>query len=307
MSRALVGTSACAWLFLLGMAWLGSLRAEAPAAAAAAPGAAATETPEQAVCRIIDGAAKSHGLPPSYLTRLIYRESAFRATAVSPVGAQGIAQFMPGTAADVGLADPFDPEQAIPKAARFLVDLKRRFGSWGLAAAAYNGGPTRLANWLEGKGGMPTETRNYVIAVTGRSVDEWADDYRAGKTAPDPELPEAKSLSCRETVAVLRRPGAPPLPGLPRGTGEDTIFAPWGVQLAGNFSRAQALATFARARNQYRTVIGDSRPMIIGTRLRSRGTRVFYRIRVPAPTRTAADALCGRIRAIQGACIVLKS
>ncbi len=84
-------------------------------------------------------------------------------------------------------------------------------------------------------------------------------------------------------------------------------FAPWGVQLAGNFSKSLALASFARARASLAAVIGDVRPMVIGTRLRTRGTRAFYRVRVPAPTRQAADDLCRRIQAARGACVTLRS
>ncbi|MBV8472544.1 MAG: lytic transglycosylase domain-containing protein, partial [Hyphomicrobiales bacterium] len=87
-------------------------------------GAAATggpqpreETLAQSVCRLIESSAHLQGLPVVFLTRLIWQESSFQPGAVSPAGAQGIAQFMPGTASDRGLANPFDPEEAIPKAA----------------------------------------------------------------------------------------------------------------------------------------------------------------------------------------------
>ena len=81
--------------------------------ASAAPSEGATETVEQALCRLIDESAKARGLPIPFLTRLIWRESSFRVGVVSPAGAQGVAQFMPGTARERGLLDPFDPEQAI--------------------------------------------------------------------------------------------------------------------------------------------------------------------------------------------------
>src|SRR5579862_6065951 len=105
--------------------WLLCVFAAAPAAMAQP----ALEPLDQAVCRLIETAARADRLPVAFLTRVIWRESNFRAGVVSPVGAQGIAQFMPGTAQERGLADPFDPEQAIPKAARLLADLQHRFGS----------------------------------------------------------------------------------------------------------------------------------------------------------------------------------
>jgi hypothetical protein len=84
-------------------------------------------------------------------------------------------------------------------------------------------------------------------------------------------------------------------------------LAPWGVQLAGNFSKAIALASFERARQRYAGVIGNMRPMIIGRVLRSRGTIRFYQVRLPAQTRAQAQALCGRIRAVGGICLALPS
>ena len=72
-------------------------------------------------------------------------ESNFDPDAVSPAGAQGIAQFMPGTAAAYGLKDPFDPEEAIDAQAHLMSDLLRQFDSIPLALAAYNAGPGAVA------------------------------------------------------------------------------------------------------------------------------------------------------------------
>ena len=111
--------------------------------------------------------------------------------------AQGIAQFMPGTASERRLLDPFDPVQALPKSAEFLNELRGQFGNLGLAAAAYNAGPRRVQEWLAGSGGMPQETRNYVVAITGSTVDDWAAAARNGKRRPrapvtlKPGLPRA--------------------------------------------------------------------------------------------------------------------
>ena len=76
-------------------------------------------------------------------------------------------------------------------------------------------------------------------------------------------------------------------------------LAPWGVQLAGNFSKALALRSFARESRSYAKLLGDVRPMIIGTLLRSRGSRPFYRVRAPAQTRQEAETLCARIREVE--------
>ena len=128
------------------------------------------------LCGIVEASAKAEGLPADFFTKLIWRESSFRPNAVSPAGAQGVAQFMPGTASERGLIDPFDPASAIPASAKFLGELKRRFGNLGLAAAAYNAGETAVANWLANKGSLPFETQDYVLAVTGRDAEEWRSD-----------------------------------------------------------------------------------------------------------------------------------
>jgi Transglycosylase SLT domain/SPOR domain len=275
--------------------------------AAAEPTAPATESVHEALCRLIGTAAHAHGVPDDFLTNLIWRESSFRTGVVSRAGAQGVAQFMPGTAAERGLADPFDPEQAIPHAARLIAELRARFGNLGLAAAAYNAGAGRVEKWLAKEIGLPAETRNFVVAVTGRSADDWA---AIGKGEATGDAPRASPpRSCGMIIAALRRPGAAVEP-MTREAGEgapDAPFAPWGVQLAGDFSKERALASFGRARQRYAGAIGDARPMVIGTRLRSRGTRTFYRVRLPAESRGAADQLCGRIRSAGGACIVLRS
>jgi hypothetical protein len=258
-------------------------------------GTPGTESIDQALCRMIEGAAGTHRLPVAFFTRLIWRESSFRTRVTSPAGAQGVAQFMPGTAAERRLADPFDPEQAIPEAAEFLSELVERFGNLGLAAAAYNGGPNRVSNWLEGRGGLALETRDYVFAITKKPVEDWIKAQGQGRNEDEPE----GSTSCLQLAALLRGPS--------RGEPDEAPPAPWGVQLAGNFSKARALASYARARESYASVLGDIRPMIIGTRLRSRGTRAFYRVRVPAATRPAANELCSRIRSVGGSCLVLPS
>ncbi len=102
------------------------------------------------------------------------KESRFDAPTVSPKGAAGIAQFMPATASWHGLADPFDPLEALRHSAAYLRELLNRFGNLGLAAAAYNAGPARVSAWLASHRALPVETRNYVAFVTGWTADEWA-------------------------------------------------------------------------------------------------------------------------------------
>ncbi len=135
---------------------------------------AAPALSQRDVTHLLTQAADANKLPIAYLTRLIRQESGFNQNAVSIAGAQGIAQFMPTTARDRGLKDPFDPAEALPKSAKLLSDLKKQFGNLGLAAAAYNAGPQRVQNWLSGVGYLPRETWAYVYAITGRSAKDWA-------------------------------------------------------------------------------------------------------------------------------------
>ena len=125
------------------------------------------------LCDTLAASAHKSGLPVSFFANLIWQESRFVLRAVSPAGALGIAQFMPKTAAAMGLTDPFDPLQALPASARLLGGLFQHFGNLGLAAAAYNAGEARVSNWLSNKSGLPQETRNYVLAITGLSAEYW--------------------------------------------------------------------------------------------------------------------------------------
>ena len=268
--------------------------AYAPAAAQESPAADVPAT--EPICLLIENAAKAQNLPTAFLTRLIWQESSFQKDAVSPAGAQGVAQFMPGTAAERGLVNPYDPEQAIPKAAEFLADLKTQFGNLGLAAAAYNAGSTAVAQWLAGAGGLPFETRDYVLSVTGHVVEEWTAGGAADKLG-DAAIPAA---SCAAEVALVRA-------NAPAAASLSTLTAPWGVQIAGSFSKAAALGAFQRARARYADVLGAFEPMLIGGRVRSRGYAAFYRVRLPAATRAEGQTLCVKILRDGGACVVLRN
>ena len=278
-------------------------------------GSADTDTGE-AICLMVESAARSHQLPLEFFARVIWQESRFRSDAVGPLTrsgqrAQGIAQFMPGTANERRLLDPFDPVQALPKSAEFLDELRRQFGNLGLAAAAYNAGPKRVQDWLDGTGTMPAETRNYVRAITGSAIEEWAAAQRGGTQdgANDrsPETPDRMpNTSCRSLMALLKQAPNPFVTQLETRVklGADR---PWGVQLAAGFDRNRALSIYAHLMDRLGAVIGDHDPTILGRIWRSRGTRTFYQVRIGTDTRNAADDLCGRIRRAGAACLVLRN
>jgi hypothetical protein len=161
------------------------------------------------LCSSVAAAAQEHALPLSFFSNLIWQESRFAFKAVSPAGALGIAQFMPKTAAAMGLDDPFDPLQALPASARLLHQLYARYGNLGLAAAAYNAGEPIVNKWLRG-GTLPQETRNYVLTITGVPVEQWKG--AGGRQS----FPLAKRIPCvgheafaLETVADATRATAP--------------------------------------------------------------------------------------------------
>jgi hypothetical protein len=260
----------------------------------------------EAVCLMIEAAAKANDLPLEFFARVIWQESRFQSDAVGPLTrrgqrALGIAQFMPGTASERRLLDPFDPVQALPKSAEFLNELRNQFGNLGLAAAAYNAGPRRLQDWLAGTGGMPQETRHYVFAITGNTVDEWAAAGKNGKMSD-----RATYAGCRELMALLKRAPNYFVSELEQHVKLGAI-RPWGVQLAAGFNRDQALAMYSRAMTRLRPVIGDQDPTLLTPLFRNRGTRTFYQVRIGADTRPAADDLCNRIRRAGGACFVLRN
>ncbi len=219
--------------------------ASSAALAFAAEATPATDNALATLCGIVETAARQEGLPVSFFARLIWRESAFHSGAVSPAGAQGVAQFMPGAASERGLADPFDPAAAIPASAKLLAELARRFGNLGLAAAAYNAGSNTLADWLAGKGVMPLETQDYVLAVTGHDVEEWRGAKLPSPVALDPDK------SCLTSIGDLRVAHGPDASPVVSG-----LFAPWGVQISATASKGSALRGFAQSPHGYYSAIG---------------------------------------------------
>jgi len=283
-----------------------------PAATEPAPGEATPSEPApnknanigDSICLMIEAAARSNDLPLEFFARVIWQESRFQPDAVGPVTrsgrrAQGIAQFMPGTAAERGLLDPFDPVQALPKSAEFLKELRETFGNLGLAAAAYNAGPQRVRDWMAGNRTLPAETRNYVVAITGVSAEEWRSAGKREPIAPKPP-------NCTQLMAMLRQAPNPFVQKLEERVNL-VAASPWGVQLSAGFSRDRALASYAAIAKKYAEVLAGRDPSLLSTALRSRGTQAFYQVRVGADTREAADTLCGQIRRVGGACMVLRN
>lgn len=176
------------------------------------PAALAQTGPAGAVddqlCLMVESVARANGLPIEFFARLIWQESRFRTDEIGPVTrtgqrALGIAQFMPGTAIERGLFEPFNPVEALPKSGEFLAELRDEFGgNLGLATAAYNAGPQRVRDYIAGLHDLPLETRNYVLAITGHPIEDW---MRSG-AAQRYMQPDGDGASCPRILALLNRP-----------------------------------------------------------------------------------------------------
>ena len=121
----------------------------------------------QGLQSMINAAATKSGLDPVLFESLVQAESDFNPNVVSPKGAMGLTQLMPGTAKSLGVTDPLDPAQNLDGGARYLAGLLKRFGGdERLALAAYNAGPGAVNRY----NGVPPfqETQNYVARIMAR-------------------------------------------------------------------------------------------------------------------------------------------
>jgi hypothetical protein len=156
-----------------------------------------------------------------------------------------------------------------------------------------------VREYLSARRSLPAETRHYVLAITGMSVDEWA---ASGKREP---APIAKP-GCGELMALLHRAPNPFVQKLEERVNLVAV-APWGVQLAAGFSRDHALSNYAMLAKRYGEILAGHDPSLLSSVFRTRGTQPFYQVRVGADTRAAAESLCGSIRRAGGACFVLRN
>jgi hypothetical protein len=248
------------------------------------------------ICRTLAQAAADNELPEEFFTRLIWQESRFDPSAISPAGAQGIAQFMPQTAAIRGLANAFEPLQALHESASYLHELRTTFqGNLGLAAAAYNAGPGQVEAWLAGRLPLPAETQAYVRIVTGYAAEAWT-------FQPPPQLESSKKpagIRCVELAKLMIEHAHRRL-----ALSSSPAWGPWGVQLVGDWSEGGVLAAYERLRRKYNPVLGDRLPLVMYAR---RGAGSTFVVRVSENSRADADALCAKLRIAGGACIVLRN
>jgi soluble lytic murein transglycosylase-like protein len=120
--------------------------------------------PPAQIDALVNDNAQSQSVDPALVKAIIANESGFNANATSNVGAQGLMQLMPGTAAGLGVANAYDPAQNVAGGTKYIKQLLDRFGGdVKLAVAAYNAGPGAVEKY----GGVPpyAETQNYVQNV----------------------------------------------------------------------------------------------------------------------------------------------
>ncbi|MDB5621706.1 MAG: hypothetical protein JWR39_269 [Devosia sp.] len=249
------------------------------------------------VCSAISRFSRHWQIPEAFFARLIWQESRFDPQAISPAGAQGIAQFMPGTARLRALDNPFDPAQALARSAEYLRFLEQKYGNLGLAAAAYNGGEGRVSRFVAGTSGVAGETRNYVSIITGRPVDYWRNE------APEPvdfTLEPATPFqdSCLDMASAVRMPDL---------DSTAAAWQPWGVLIAQHNSSDVARSRFESAQAKFSKVLGEEPLLLITVRNPNFGPRLRFSAMVGRPTRAEATALCNRLIAAGGNCIVQKN
>ena len=266
------------------------------------PASPQAKTPtRESICRVLVDSAEENALPTPLFKRLIWQESRFRPDAVSPVGAKGIAQFMPRTAAERGLKNPFDPFQALPASAAFLRDLVEQFGNFGLAAAAYNGGPGRVSRWLDGKSGLPKETRDYVMQITGRTPEHWKQGSQA---QAHPEAVDVRDCDVRPLQAALSEArSSKPIAQSDPSSLIERVAAGWVAMLTGTWSQQRAQVVFASLQKKYPKILGSRSPTVKVAKVGKRAKPQTL-VHLAAASRAEAEEMCKRLREAGGSCTV---
>lgn len=160
----------------------------------------------QELNQVIHTVSDQHHLDPDFISSVIHAESGFNQHAVSPKGAQGLMQLMPGTASKLGISNAFDPRANVEGGTRYLSELLERYNFDVIKAlAAYNAGPQRVQQY----GGVPPyyETRTYVARIVR--------DYNRKKLA-ERKAAAATAKAGRNKPAIARPAAATPpsIPGL---------------------------------------------------------------------------------------------
>ena len=249
------------------------------------------------VCTAIEADAEASGLPPAYFARLIWQESHFDANAASWAGAQGIAQFMPETGRLQGLANAYNPAEALWRSAHYLQFLRGKFGNLGLAAAAYNGGENGVARFIAGTGYLAAETLDYVQIITGIPVTQWL-----GGDVPGADYTLAENKPFHDACVALAETRT-----LKRFTPPTAIIQPWGIQMQQFFSEGTARRFFSRIQGEFPGVLGAEQLMLVAKRNPNFGRALRWTVEIGRSDRAGAQQLCDALHKAGGACIVVRN
>jgi hypothetical protein len=244
------------------------------------------------------GGGGAEGLDVGFFARLLVARVAVRRLGREPCGRAGDRAVHAGDGRLRGLADPFNPAEAILASADYLKDLEREFGNLGMAAVAYNAGEERAARFLAGETGIPGETRAYVAVITGHGGEAWRDAAAGKGAAPAPDLALEPGRPFRE--ACLEKAVSRDFPSFAAPAEPEPELLPWGVILAAQGSRE---AAERQAAGLAGLIEGER---VDHVRMRVAGQRRHV-AQVGRETRAEAEELCARIRGAGGACMVLRN
>lgn len=179
---------------------------------------------------LIQVAAEAHGLDPALVAAVVEQESNFDPSAVSPVGAMGLMQIMPGTAADLGLLEPFDAAANLDAGTEYLAWLIDRYGDVSLALAAYNAGPGRVdaCQCIPQNGETPGYVARVIAAADRYRLPEITIPYRDDYRLVGNGLHGEGSWPGRDFAAACGTPLYAPISGMVEAVGFDDYAGPHG-------------------------------------------------------------------------------
>ena len=237
-------------------------------------------------CQQIENTSRRYGLDAGFFARLLWQESRFDPNALSPAGAQGIAQFMPATAKLRNLPDSYNPAQAIERSAQYLGIMQRTYGNAGLAAIAYNGGERRADGFTKEGKGLARETVNYVQIITGLTAERWRDDppktHDFRLNGNQPFVAACLRMAQKRKLTKL---GPPP-----------SRFKPWGVQIGFGRTKKVARANVARLTQRCSGLVKKEKIDYISVKSRVRTQPNYFMGRIGRNTRDRADKLCRSLK-----------
>ena len=154
-----------------------------------------------------------------------------------------------------------------------------------------------MRRWLANKSGLPYETQDYVLSITGRSHDDWKADDASFEI---PAIGKCSSFT-EQCQSLVMRELSPQQIEVKRAN-----WKPWGVVLSGGFSERRALQAFRVIRNRH-AVLKAEEPLVLRKRNLFMGRRKMVRVMVGRDSRAEAQKLCNQITSLGGACMVEKN